>query len=351
MKSGIGMRKLYLLIAFFTITSSHIFSQEFLDEMQLVDISNQADIKSTIIRDPKQALLIVKTQIPGIRFQSNNIIKKIDEIEPGIYHIYVSPGTHRMVFQADGFISNKQRFYFNPKDVKGIQIRVVPAAEKKKERNVGYIVIKSEPDSAEIYINDQFYGLTPYVGKMVSGRYNIKIKKEMFIPYEEEIVMIPGETLPLNINFYQKLGKIKVITTPAGASIYIDDEYVGNAPNEISKLYIGKHKLKITHDGYKDFTTQFEISKDAQSLSFDIPLILKKSKLSVIGNPLDAKVTVDNNEVGALPVKNVSIGFGTHLVKVQKKGFEIEFKTTQEFISSSVQRARQIKSSTQELVI
>jgi len=50
------------------------FAQQILDEMQLIDISNDQTIRSTVIRDPEQALLIVKTQISTLRIQSNNII-------------------------------------------------------------------------------------------------------------------------------------------------------------------------------------------------------------------------------------------------------------------------------------
>ncbi len=107
-----------------------LFSQQFLDEMKIIDISNDADVKSTLIRDPQQALLVVKTQIPDIRIQSNNKILKTVETRSGVWHIRLAPGTHRISFQAAGFIAVQQRFYFHPKDVKGVNIRVIPAMER-----------------------------------------------------------------------------------------------------------------------------------------------------------------------------------------------------------------------------
>ena len=132
-----------ILIFFFFFSTS--FAQQILDEMQLSDISDQPSIKSSVIRDPNQALIIVKTQISALRIESNNIIIKSEQVEPGTWHIRVEPGTHRLRFQAEGFISVQQRFYFNPKDVKGVQIRVISAAEKKEEKNSGIIVIKNHP--------------------------------------------------------------------------------------------------------------------------------------------------------------------------------------------------------------
>jgi len=193
------LKTLSLILFFLQLLICHLASQQFLDEMELTEISNEADIKSTIIRNPKQALLIVKTQVPGIRFQSNNTIFKIKQIEEGLYQLNLMPGTHRIVFQAEGFISNKQRFYFNPKDVKGVRIRVIPAQKQKEDKNSGIMVIRSRPDSAGIYINDDFYGRTPYIGKFIAGRYNLKIQKKNFLTYSEEVIIRPSETLPIQV--------------------------------------------------------------------------------------------------------------------------------------------------------
>ena len=60
-----------------------------------------------------------------------------------------------------------KRFFFNPKEVKGIMVRVL--TDKQKVADKGVIVIKSEPSNAELYINGELYGRTPYNGKLSSG--------------------------------------------------------------------------------------------------------------------------------------------------------------------------------------
>jgi hypothetical protein len=183
------------------------FSQDFFDEMEIEDISREPDIKSTIIRDPEQALLIVKTQVDLMRIQSNNVIIKSEKKGDGTWHLIVMPGTHRISFQAKGFISIQQRFYFNPKDVKGVRIRVIPSAERKAEKNTGMVVIQSKPDSADVYLNEQFYGTTPYIGKLLAGRYNLKIRKQGFLPSFEGIIIKPSETVPIEIELKRTIGE------------------------------------------------------------------------------------------------------------------------------------------------
>jgi hypothetical protein len=62
-------------------------AQQFLDEMEVSDISDSPEIKGNIVRDPKQALLIVKSQISQLRFLSNNFINNLQEREPGKWYI------------------------------------------------------------------------------------------------------------------------------------------------------------------------------------------------------------------------------------------------------------------------
>ena len=204
--------KTVIAAIFSFLFSSNATSQQLLDEMQLVDISKEADIRSSITRDPKQALLIVKTQISSLRIQSNNIINKMEEKEKGTWHIRLIPGTHRISFQSKGFISVQQRFYFNPKDVKGVRIRVIPAAEKKEEKNTGMIVIQSKPEGADVYFNEQFYGTTPYVGKFIAGRYNLKVQYDNFLPSFKDIIIKPSETLPVDIELKRTIGAISETT-------------------------------------------------------------------------------------------------------------------------------------------
>jgi hypothetical protein len=175
------------------------FSQDFFDEMELVNISHESDVKSTIIRDPEQALLIVKSHISNLRFKSNNEIFDSKEVEPGRWHVKLKPGTHRISFQADGFISVQKRLYFNPKDVKGFLIRVIPSSERKKDKNVGIVIIKSEPEDAYVFFNNELYGTTPYMGKLLTGRYDLELKKDQFRNYKEEIIIAPNETLPIKV--------------------------------------------------------------------------------------------------------------------------------------------------------
>lgn len=308
-----------ILIFFFFFSTS--FAQQILDEMQLSDISDQPSIKSSVIRDPNQALIIVKTQISALRIESNNIIIKSEQVEPGTWHIRVEPGTHRLSFQAEGFISVQQRFYFNPKDVKGVQIRVISAAEKKEEKNSGIIVIKSTPDSAAVYLNDQFYGTTPYLGKTLGGQYKLELKKEPFHSHIQQIIIIPGETLPVNVDLSADLGSVEIISNPSNARIEIDNQYIGETPFTFKKLAKGKHVIQVSLENYVPFDSEFEINKDNLNQRFNVLLKPKESILSVKGSPRNAQIELNEKKVGILPSEKIKLAFGAYNLTVTQPGY------------------------------
>ena len=105
------------IIAFLILLNFSLSGQQILDEMELVDISNTTEITGFVLQDPNQALLIVKSQISGLRFLSNNFIHRLEQREPGKWFIFLTPGTHRISFQAEGFISAHDRFFFKAKEV------------------------------------------------------------------------------------------------------------------------------------------------------------------------------------------------------------------------------------------
>jgi hypothetical protein len=59
------------------------------------------------------------------------------------------------------------------------------------------------------------------------------------------------------------VGSVTIGSVPDGAEVYVDDKFVGNAP-ETLKLSVGPHNIKLKSDGRKDWERSIEILKDSQ---------------------------------------------------------------------------------------
>jgi hypothetical protein len=53
-------------------------------------------------------------------------------------------------------------------------------------------------------------------------------------------------------------GTVQVVSTPDGADVYSDGNFVGNAPSTL-KLAPGKHTVRVTSSGYKDWSREITV--------------------------------------------------------------------------------------------
>jgi hypothetical protein len=309
---------LFLLSVSFCTSLS---AQQVLDEMELIDISEEQSVKSTIIRNPEQALLVVRSQLATLQIRSNNKIFSDREVTPGTRHIQLAPGTHRISFQAEGFISLQQRFFFLAKEVKGVQIRLIPAAERSVDRNSGILIIRSEPDSAQVFLNEQYYGITPYTGKLIGGRYKLELKKNLYETYNREVIIVAEETMPFNIIMEPNAGSLIVTSTPDKALVMLNDRELGRTPLTFDKLAQGNHRLKISLKDYQPFNTAFMITDANRTQVYHIPLRLKESLVSFQGSPQTATLKIDGKKAGQLPLDTLRLTYGSHDIKVTKPGY------------------------------
>lgn len=61
-----------------------------------------------------------------------------------------------------------------------------------------------------------------------------------------------------NVSAEEAEAMIALVSTPAGADISVDDAFVGNAPAKL-KLKPGKHTIKVTMAGYKDWSREMTV--------------------------------------------------------------------------------------------
>ena len=98
----------------------------------------------------------------------------------------------------------------------------------------GLINITTEPTSAIVLIDNQKIGMTPIKGKKIEvGKKNLKIIKSGYNTINKGIRVNETDTLSINELLSYKTGVLELSSNPLGASIYIDNNYVGEAPIKV----------------------------------------------------------------------------------------------------------------------
>ena len=115
------------------------------------------------------------------------------------------------------------------------------------------LTVKSDVDSAIVYIDGMLVGKTPYTTSDIAfGEYTVKTVNTIEFKEQVEIISITRETPAVTVeaNFRFKLGKLYVSGLPYGAELTINNLPVGVIPYKDTMVFWGSYNVKAHHIGY-----------------------------------------------------------------------------------------------------
>jgi len=114
--------------------------------------------------------------------------------------------------------------------------------------------VSSDPSGADVYVDSFYKGTTPLTIQLSPGSHTVRITKGDYEVYTTTVTLSPGETKSISATLKPAYGYLNVESDPSGAKVYVDGDYVGTTPLEDYKLSPGEHTLRITKDGYEEYT-------------------------------------------------------------------------------------------------
>jgi hypothetical protein len=120
-------------------------------------------------------------------------------------------------------------------------------------------------------------------------------------------------------------GSVSLTGVPTGASVYLDNALVGQAPVTITTTP-GRHTIRITAAGYREFTAAINVQA-GRTVSFNVNMqqLPREGTLSVRSNVGGALVFVNGQQVGVIgsngTLNVANLPTGTHEVVVIARGY------------------------------
>ncbi|MCX7009472.1 MAG: PEGA domain-containing protein [Kiritimatiellaeota bacterium] len=136
------------------------------------------------------------------------------------------------------------------------------------------LTVHSIPEQARIYVNNQFRGEAPIVlTNLPPGEFRLRAEKRGFESDARNITLKPEDQITEEFRLQHNSGGLVIITEPAGAKVFVDDEEAGTtgpsvANPQISEPlrvnYIGKgdHLIKLVKPGYAHAPIKITIDAD-----------------------------------------------------------------------------------------
>lgn len=213
--------------------------------------------------------------------------------------VSLSPGSHTVSFYLEGYESSYRRVYIEGGGSTSVSATLI------KSLKPGKLVITSTPAEADVYIDNNKKGKTSFSKDMNPGKYTVKLIKQNYKPFVQEVKIEEEKTFTLIAKLIGKPGVIIIKNKPEGATVFIDGKDKADVV-ELPGVPTGAHLIEIKKEGHENYSKEFSL-KPGQKLVIDVTM----EKLPEITPALEPTFTPVSEEVTptALVEPNSSLPF------------------------------------------
>ncbi len=158
------------------------------------------------------------------------------------------------------------------------------------------------------------------------GKYKLLIEHADYQPFSEMIQVDPAspDTFVALTKMVSLFGAIRIGGLVAGAKVFLDDQPLRlTGPDaEIPKVPVGKHRLRVTKEGYADFSSEIDV------LPGEASFVTARAEIAQVTvnltAPAGARVYADSVEKTSVPADGkvaLQLPQGKHTLRVARDGF------------------------------
>ena len=222
--------------------------------------------ETTVINpEADKAYIHVRSQVPNLRFDSNRRIDKVTQLSSGDWEVWLPTGTHILKIDAMGFqrLELPARNFGRRKSYE-LSIRAIEMQSMLK--------IITEPNFADVYIDNQFKGKSDLILNLSPGKHGIMVDKRFFRREFKEIELEKDSTSEVRLALVKNKGVINIYGTD-GAIVYMNNDSLGMIPLKDIKIGAGEsYHFRAHKEGLSDEERDIEISEEAETKNVELTL-------------------------------------------------------------------------------
>lgn len=179
----------------------------------------------------------------------------------------------------------------------------------------GWIVLSSEPNDADVYINNEYVGKTPLGNcKKPYGHYKYKIEKNNYHSREGEFDLLSAKYLN-NIRLKPAFGSINIKSEVSDVAIFLDGQQISQTSScVLEKIASGTHFISIQKDKYAPFKQT---------------IVVKDEEETLVNANLQARfsnITINSSKGAEIYVDGILKGISTYTDEIAEGFYNIEIK-------------------------
>ncbi len=235
---------------------------------------------------PVVASVMVKSVPSGIKVEYNGELAG----ETPLTLRDVPCGHHSAILKKQGYV--QKTIEWDIEDSRPKQLKVEMSS------NVGTLRVESTPVGANLSIDGEPRGHTPFNDRIEQGPHKIRVEKDGFAIFEQLANVNREKPTTVTASLQVLPGTLKVTSTPPGAKVFLGDRQYENTPTEIKDLQPGQYKVSVEMAGHDRATSDVTI-RPGQKLEIDMSMDSNTGGVDLVANPPGVSVYVDGRLVGS----------------------------------------------------
>jgi len=124
------------------------------------------------------------------------------------------------------------------------------------------VTVSCPTPGAQIYVNDQLRGASPWSGQLSAGNYLFEARLNGYRTGKTSLTLAERDNRQITLPALTPItGTLDVSYQPLNAEVWIDGSKAGTSPDIFRKLIVGRHQVELRAEGYKTHSTSVTISE------------------------------------------------------------------------------------------
>lgn len=181
---------------------------------------------------------------------------------------------------------------------------LLPAPEPPEPIEMVTLRVVCATSDAEIYIDDQLKGTSPWKGELEKGTYRIEARKTGFRTQTQSVELSGKEMRTVELpELSAQTGNLEVNYIPANAEICLDGKLLGKASELFRDIPLGRHEVEIRKNGYVSKKETVTIA-EGQTVSLSGKLTEEQSS--------SGNTTLNLSEQSSSSYATLNLGYATY---------------------------------------
>ena len=259
---------------------------------------------------------IVSVEVTGVSGGLSGAIVQLNGSEIGrtpLRDMAIEPGEYTLTISADRYLPYTQSVRIDGRStLNPFSTQLQPAW--------GEFSFSTQPAGAEVLVDGQLLGTTPYRAEILQGEHEVTLKLAGHKAWQDTLEVAAGQTAELpTVALERADGLVFIRSQPSGANVTINGQFRGQTPVEVALPPGRSHEISLFKSGFDATSRTIETRPDEEQ-DITVPLIPITSVVSIIAEPAGAQLYVDGELKGDAN-QTLELLAASQIIEIRQEGY------------------------------